>query len=83
MTATMIGLDLAKNVFQAHGVNPDGAVVLRRKMRRGDLETFFRDHPPAQVGIEACGGAHALAVRPQGTPHAAGLREALRQASEE
>lgn len=58
MTATMIGLDLAKNVFQAHGVDADGTTVLRRKLRRGDLETFFRDLPPARVGLEACGGAH-------------------------
>jgi transposase len=55
---TTIGLDLAKSVFQVHGVDADGRVVLRRKLRRGEVEAFFAALPPATVGVEACGGAH-------------------------
>jgi transposase len=55
---SMIGLDIAKNVFQVHGVDAAGAVVLRRSLRRGQVEKFFAGLPPCKVGIEACGGAH-------------------------
>lgn len=55
---SMIGLDLAKNVFQVHGVDAAGAVVLRRQLRRGAVETFFAKLPPCKVGMEACGSAH-------------------------
>jgi transposase len=54
----MIGLDLAKNVFQVHGVDATGAVVLRRQLRRGQVEKFFAKLPPTLVGLEACGSAH-------------------------
>jgi transposase len=53
-----IGLDLAKNVFQVHGVDRSGAVVLRRQLRRGAVEKFFAQLPPCTVGVEACGTAH-------------------------
>src|SRR5262245_35871864 len=53
-----IGLDLAKNVFQLHGVDASGAVVLRRQLRCGAVEKFFAQLPPCLVGMEACGGAH-------------------------
>ncbi|RAI54558.1 IS110 family RNA-guided transposase [Roseicella frigidaeris] len=56
--ATTIGLDLAKNVLQVHGVNAAGQVVLRRKLRRAAVLEFFAALPPALVGMEACGGAH-------------------------
>jgi transposase len=49
---------LAKNVFQVHGVDASGAVVLRRQLRRGQVEKFFAQLPPALVGLEACGSAH-------------------------
>jgi transposase len=55
---SMIGLDLAKNVFQVHGVDASGAVVLRRQLRRGAVEKFFAQLPAGIVGIEACGSAH-------------------------
>jgi len=55
---SMIGLDLAKNVFQVHGVAASGAVVLRRQLRRSQVEKFFAQFPPVLVGVEACGGAH-------------------------
>jgi len=53
-----IGLDLAKNVFQVHGVEASGAVVLRRQLRRSALEKFFAKLPRCTVGMEACGSAH-------------------------
>jgi transposase len=53
-----IGLDLAKNVFQVHGIDGLGGVVLRRQLRRGAVEKFFAQLPPCMVGIEACGSAH-------------------------
>ena len=55
---SMIGVDLAKNVFQVHGVDASGQVVLRRQLRRGQVERFFAELPPCVVGMEACGGAH-------------------------
>ncbi len=53
-----IGLDLAKNVFQIHGVDASGAVMLRRQLRRGGVEKFFAQLPACLVGMEACGSAH-------------------------
>ncbi|MFC3313759.1 IS110 family transposase [Falsigemmobacter intermedius] len=55
---TTIGLDLAKSVFQLHGVDADGAVVLRRQLRRAQMLVFFSRLPPCLIGMEACGGAH-------------------------
>src|ERR1700692_212055 len=55
---SMIGLDLAKNVFQVHGVDASGSVVVLRELRRGAVEKFFAPLPPCTVGIEACGSAH-------------------------
>jgi transposase len=55
---SMIGLDLAKNVFQVHGVDASGAVVLRRQLRRGQVVKFFAQQAPTLVGMEACAGAH-------------------------
>ena len=55
---TTIGLDLAKNVFQAHGADALGRLVLRRKLRRDQVLAFFSQLPPCVVAMEACGGAH-------------------------
>ena len=55
---SMIGLDLAKNVFAVHGIDAAGNVVIRRSFRRAQLEKFFSKLPPTVVGMEACGGAH-------------------------
>ena len=55
---SMIGLDLAKNVFQVHGIDASGGVVVRRQLRRGAVEKFFAQLPPCLVGMEACGSAH-------------------------
>ena len=55
---SMIGLDIAKNVFQVHGIDVSGAVVLRRQLRRAQVEKFFAQLAPTKVGMEACGSAH-------------------------
>ena len=53
-----VGLDIAKNVFHAHGVDAQGQKVLSRKLRRGQVEAFFAKLEPCLVGIEACATAH-------------------------
>jgi transposase len=53
-----IGVDLAKNVFQVHGVDAAGAVVVRRQLRRSQMLPFFRKQAPCLVGMEACATAH-------------------------
>lgn len=55
---TTIGIDLAKNVFQLHGVDADGVAILKRKLRRGQVPAFFDGLKPSLVGMEACAGAH-------------------------
>lgn len=52
-----IGLDLARNVFQVHGVDAKG-IVVRRQVRRAQVLLFFSRLPPCLVGMEACAGAH-------------------------
>ena len=49
-----IGLDIAKSVFQVHGVDAAGEVVMRRQLRRAQLLAFFGKQPACLVGIEAC-----------------------------
>ncbi len=53
-----IGLDIAKSVFQVHGVDSSGAVVIRKRVSRLKLLEFFAALPPCLVGIEACPSAH-------------------------
>jgi transposase len=55
---TTVGLDLAKNVFQAHGADASGRAVLRKKLRREQVLAFFSQLPACVVAMEACGGAH-------------------------
>jgi transposase len=55
---TTIGLDTAKSVFQVHGADASGAVVLRRQLRRSEVLKFFAKLPPCLVGLEACASAH-------------------------
>ena len=57
-TITTIGLDIAKSVFQVHGVDADGNVVVRRQLKRRYVLTFFQKLPPCLVGIEACASSH-------------------------
>ena len=58
MQVTTIGLDIAKRVFQVHGVDAAGTVVVRRKLRRSELLQFFAHLAPCLIGIEACATAH-------------------------
>jgi transposase len=57
-SAVTIGLDLAKSVFQVHGVDAGGAVVVQRRLTRGKLLAFFAKQPACLVGMEACAAAH-------------------------
>jgi transposase len=58
MKVSTIGLDLAKNVFQVHGISDDGTVIVRRRLRRAEVVPFFSSLPPCLVGMEACGTSH-------------------------
>jgi transposase len=55
---TAIGLDLAKNVFQIHGIGMAGQKLIRRQLRRAEVLKFFASLPPCLVGMEACATAH-------------------------
>jgi transposase len=85
---TTIGLDIAKSVFQVHGVDAHGKVVVRRQLKRRYVLPFFKKISPCLVGIEACATSQSLVAAVAGTrshrpPDASGLREALSQAAEE
>ncbi len=58
MQLTTIGIDLAKNVFQIHGVDQQGKTVLKKQIKRDQMAAFFANTPPCLIGMEACGGAH-------------------------
>jgi transposase len=66
---TTIGLDLAKHVFQVHGVDVSGAVVLQRRLRRGQVEAFFAGLEPTLIGMEACATSHYWARQLQALGH--------------
>jgi hypothetical protein len=55
---TTVGVDLAKNVFQVHGVDAEGSTVLRKQLRRAQVLAFFSQLPRCLVGMEACATAH-------------------------
>src|SRR5215203_6941367 len=57
-TVTTIGLDIAKSVFQVHGISATGEVLIRRQVRRGQVLKFFASLSPCLIGIEACASAH-------------------------
>ncbi len=69
MKITTLGLDLAKNLFQVHGVNEFGKPVIKKQLRRNQLAEFFVNLPPCLIGMEACGGAHHWARKLQGFGH--------------
>ena len=58
MNITTVGIDLAKNVFQVHGVDARGKVVLRKQLKREQVARFFVNLPPCLIGMEACASAH-------------------------
>src|SRR5580765_4437021 len=83
---TTIGLDIAKSVFQVHGVDAVGEVVLRRKLTSGRVLGFFEKLPRCLVGIEACSSSHYWARELMARGHDVRLlpaQEALFEAAEE
>lgn len=59
---TTIGLDIAKSVFQVHGVDAAGEVAVRKKLTRGRVLAFFEKLPRCLVGIEACSSSHVATM---------------------
>lgn len=88
MDITTIGLDLAKTVFQVHGVDASGAVAVRKTLRRSQVLPFFAKLPPCLVGMEACGTSHHWArelikLGSRGAADAAGVRQTVREARQD
>ena len=69
MQATTIGVDLAKSVFQIHGVDSGGQVIIRKKLRRSEVTRFFAGLEPCLVGMEACATSHHWARQIAGLGH--------------
>lgn len=69
MKVTTVGIDLAKNLFQVHGVNEYGKVVFKKQLRREQFAEFFVNLPPCLIGMEACGSAHYWARKLQEFGH--------------
>jgi transposase len=69
MNTKRVGIDLAKQVFQVHGVDYQDKVVLRKQLRRNQMLSFFAALPPCLIGMEACGGAHYWARELQKLGH--------------
>ena len=57
-TITTIGFDIAKSVFQVHGIDAEGNVVIRRQFKRRYVLAFFQKLPPCLIDIEACDSSH-------------------------
>ena len=75
-TVTTIGLDIAKSVFQVHGIDAQGKVVIRRQLRRRYVLAFFEKLPPCLVGIEACASSHHWSRELQALGHTVRLMPA-------
>jgi transposase len=69
MTIIRVGLDTSKHVFQIHGVDENEQPVLRRQIRRSEVEKFFAKLAPTRIGIEACGASHHWARVLRGLGH--------------
>ena len=69
MKVTTVGIDLAKNVMQVHGVDERGKTVLRKQLRRNQVAAFFANLPACLVGMEACGSAHHWARKLESCGH--------------
>jgi len=88
MTIIRIGLDIAKHVFQVHGVDENEVTVLRRQLRRSEMEKFFNKLAPTRIGLEACGASHYWAQLLRGLGHEvvlapAAVHQAVCQARQE
>lgn len=77
MQVTTVGLDLAKNIFQVHGVTADGTVAFNRSLRRAQLIQFFEKLEPCLIGMEACGSGHHWARQFQQLGHEVRLMPAM------
>jgi transposase len=75
-TVAVLGIDIGKNTFHLVGLNERGAIILRRKLSRGQLEAKLANLPPCLVGMEACVGAHHLSRRLKALGHDARLMPA-------
>jgi len=73
MKVTTVGIDLAKNVIQVHGVDEQGKAVLNKQLKRNQVVAFFANLPPCLVGIEACASAHHWARKLQSFGHSVKL----------
>lgn len=69
MNITTVGIDLAKSVFQVHGVDMHGKPVMRKQLRRDQVASHFANLPACVIGMEACGSAHHWARKLQGLGH--------------
>ena len=69
MKITTIGIDLAKAVFQIHGVGERGKVAVRKQLKRSEMSSYFANLEPCLIGMEACGSAHHWARKLQGFGH--------------
>ncbi len=76
MQVTTIGLDIAKNVFQVHGIDAAEKVVVRKQLRRSQVREFFKALPPCLIGMEACASAHYWARELTKLGHKVGLMPA-------
>ena len=77
MQVTTVGLDLAKNIFQVHGISADGTVAFNRSLRRSQLLPFFENLEPCLIGMEACGSSHHWARQFQKLGHEVRLMPAM------
>src|ERR1700745_3244955 len=75
-TVAVVGIDIGKNSFHIVGLNQRGAIVLRQRGSRGQVETRFANMPPCLIGMEACVGAHHLSRRLKALGHDARLMPA-------
>lgn len=73
MEISTVGLDLGKRIFQVHGVDAAGGVMVRRKLQRAEMREFFAALPPCMVGMEACATAHHWARQIRALGHEARL----------
>ena len=69
MKVTTLGIDLAKNVFQVHGIDQHGKEMLKKQLKRAQMVPFFINLPPCLIGMEACGSAHHWARKLQAMGH--------------
>ncbi len=76
MKVTTLGIDLAKNVFQLHGVNEYGKTVIKKQIRREQMAEFFANLPACLIGMEACGSAHHWVRKLEGFGHTVKLMAA-------